>query len=196
MSPFSNQGSALEYFTCCPFHEAILFFRFPKKSLAYSGFMTPPAPVSLGRVCNSWVTSSTLPFNTFFFLYHSFSFSLQLLSVSYLSCHCLFSCHLSSFPWHCIFMLSAFSQTYSTQPLRELSLPVPSQQSACLIFSWVMLLFCVVIFWSTLPYCILTVLSEYKCGCFVVLFLFLVYFQVVHSLGTWLSNHIPIVQQS
>lgn len=84
-------------------------------------------------LCNSWVISFTLSLH--FFLYHSSAFSLQLLSVSYLPCHYLFTCLLSSLPWHCIFMPSALSQTYSIQPLRDLSLPVSSQQSAHFLFS-------------------------------------------------------------
>lgn len=196
LSHFSNQRSALEYFAGCLFHEQILFFRFQKKAWHKT------VSSSLQHL---WVVQQLshkfYSFNTFLFLHHAFSFSPQLLSVSYLSCHCLFTCHQSSFPWHCICMHSALSQTYSIRPLRELSFPVPSWQSAHFLFHWVMLFFCMVIFWCTLPYCILTVLSEYKWIFLVALFLFLLYFQVVHSfphLGTWFSDlhHIPIVQHS
>lgn len=127
------------------------------------------------------------------------SLSLQLFWVLYLSCHCLFTCHLSYFPWQCIFVFPALSQTYSTQPLRDLSLPVPSLGIYSL-FPWVMLCFCMVIFWSALPYFTLDMPSEYKCVFLVGLFLSLLYFQIGHSfqcLGTGPSDlhHIPIARQ-
>lgn len=202
MRYFSNQGSALEYFTCCHFCETNTGFQILKEkkkrpALKWFLHMSSICEFRQGFVQQS---SHSHKFYSFFpfFLYSSFSCSLQLLSVSYLSCQCHFTCHPSSCPWHCILMLPAHSQTYSIQPLRELSLPVPSWQPTHFLFPWVMLFF----FHFLIHSAFLAVLLEYKCISFPGSTLpFHVIFPCrseFPALGIWLSDsHLtPTVQQS
>lgn len=191
---FSNQGSVLDYFTCCLFQETNTAFQIQILVFSMVSSYVQHLWVWAKGLCNGQVivTSSTLFPYVFFFLYNSFSCSLQLLLVSYLS----LSLHLSS--KFLSMALHFYASCLFTNILHTESCLFQFHHDN--LFTSFFLEWCFSSAWSfsdllCLPDCAFRIQMDFPGSTFRVMF---PHHSEFSTLGTWLSDshHTPLVLQS